>query len=152
MKNNNKNKVGRPQKITKEVLQKLKDAFKLGCTDRESCFYADICERTLYYYQEKYPDFLQEKELLKTRLSLKARMVIAQAIENNDINISRWYLERHDSDSAEKVRVEYSGSTESGSGTPIEDKQATEEYYKKLKENRIRRRLEKAKRDGEILG
>ncbi|MEK9207204.1 MAG: hypothetical protein AAB922_01900 [Patescibacteria group bacterium] len=152
MGNNNKNKVGRPQKITKEVLQKLKDAFKLGCTDRESCFYADICERTLYYYQEKYPDFLQEKELLKTRLTLKARMAIAQAIENNDINISKWYLERHDSDSAEKVRVEHSGSMESGSGTPTEDKEALAEFYKRLKENRSKRRLEKAKQDGEIPG
>jgi uncharacterized protein with von Willebrand factor type A (vWA) domain len=45
-----KNKVGRPTKMTKEVVRKLEHAFMLGCTDAEACCHADISHSTPYAY------------------------------------------------------------------------------------------------------
>lgn len=67
---------GRPPIITALVMQKLETAFSYGATDKEACFYADISERTLYNYQEKYPEFVERKEALKTNPILKAREAV----------------------------------------------------------------------------
>lgn len=90
--------MGRPTVITDEVLQKLEQAFSLDCTDDEACVYADISPRSLYYYQEANPDFLQRKKLLKQKLVLKARTVIANSLNSDDRDTAKWYLERKKKD------------------------------------------------------
>ena len=84
---------GRPPHITPEVLNKLQEAFAMGCTDIEACLFADIQSRILYKYQEKHPGFIQRKAELKQNPILKARTKVVTEIEN-DTNTAKWYLER----------------------------------------------------------
>lgn len=89
---------GRPTIMTLDVVNKLEQAFSMGCTDLEACLYADISKQTLYNYQEKHPEFVDRKEMLKQKLVLKARTVIAEALNKKDENTAKWYLERRRKD------------------------------------------------------
>lgn len=67
------------------VLQKLEEAFGWGCLDEEACLYADISPRALYDYQEKNPQFLQRKQLLKEKIILLSRSTLMLAVTDRDI-------------------------------------------------------------------
>ncbi|MFD2207205.1 hypothetical protein [Kiloniella antarctica] len=95
---------GRPKKITADVLRKLEDAFKIGCTDKEACLAADIGESTLYDYCKANEDFSERKELLKQSPVFKARKSVVDALEK-DPDLALKYLER-------KVKKEFSTRTE----------------------------------------
>lgn len=85
---------GRPTVMTSEVLQKLEHGFSCGLTDKEACCYAGICEATLYNYCSSNPEFLERKELLKEQPKIKAKLVIAKAIDEGSLKTAQWYLER----------------------------------------------------------
>ena len=85
---------GRPTVMTEPVLQKLEQAFSLDCSDEEACLHAGISPSTLYNYQNEHKEFLERKNLLKKTLVLKARTVIAEALNKNDRCTASWYLER----------------------------------------------------------
>lgn len=86
--------MARPRKITKAVIQMLEEGFHMGLTDREACSYAGIGASTLYDYCRENPQFSEQKELLKENVRAKAKINIYHAIEEGDIPISKWYLER----------------------------------------------------------
>lgn len=88
------NKVGRPTVMTKDVLEKLEMLFAKGLTDREACLIADIHPSTLYNYCNENPEFFERKELLKEKPKITAKLNVAESIENKDIDLSKWYLER----------------------------------------------------------
>ncbi len=94
-------KVGRPTVMTKKAIQKLEDAFMRGMTDREACIYANIATSTLYNYCNENPDFSERKETLKQNPTLKARLNVVEAIEQGNVGLSLWWLER-------KARDEFS--------------------------------------------
>lgn len=83
---------GRPTLMTEQVIAKLEQSFSLGCTDREACLVAGISMDTLYYYQNKNPDFCHRKELLKENPILKARTTVVNHLSDPDH--AEWYLER----------------------------------------------------------
>lgn len=85
---------GRPTMMKGDVLKKLEEAFAIGASDQEACFYANISHQTLYNYQEKHPEFVDRKNALKERPVLLARQKVIKAIENNDMQTTRWFLER----------------------------------------------------------
>lgn len=87
-------KTGRPTSMTPETINKLEQAFSLGCSDLEACLFANIGKTTLYNYQNEHPEFVERKEQLKESLVLKARNVIASALNHEDENTAKWYLER----------------------------------------------------------
>ena len=89
---------GRPTKLTPETLDKLRTAFLMGCSDVEACLFADISKTALYNYQQKNPEFVDKKEQWKEQLTLKARTVIANSLNNKDENTAKWYLERKKKD------------------------------------------------------
>ena len=89
--------VGRPTKMTPEALKKLEEAFAIGCSDLEACFYADISHQTLYTYQKSHPKFLERKRELKERPVLLARQKVVSEIEKDTKN-AQWYLEKKKSD------------------------------------------------------
>lgn len=107
-------KVGRPTVMTDEVVRKLEWAFSIGCSDAEACFFAGISKQTLYDYQEKNPEYVDRKALLKEKMVLKARTVIANALNNEDKDMARWFLER-------KRKQEFSTRVEStgADGEPL---------------------------------
>jgi hypothetical protein len=89
--------MARPTKITPIVVQKLEEAFALGCTDEEACIYADICKQTLYNFQEKNQGFLDRKELLKSKPVLQARQAVIKSFSSNP-NLAMRFLERKNTD------------------------------------------------------
>jgi hypothetical protein len=108
----NKNLIGRPTVMTPETINKLEQAFSLGCSDLEACFYAGIGKTALYEYQNEHPDFTERKAQLKEKLVLKARTVLAKALEQEDENTAKWYLER-------KKKEEFSTRVEQEQIAPI---------------------------------
>ena len=101
---------GRPTKMTQGTVKKLEEAFLRGLSDEEACLYAGISKPTLYDYCDKNSDFLDRKELLKQRVKTRAKLNISKAIEDGDIDISKWYLERRDKDFKTKQSVEHEGA------------------------------------------
>ena len=84
--------------MTKEVVGKLEYGFMKGLNDAECCLYANISRQALYDYCRKHPEFSDRKEVLKRQPSVKAKMNITEAIESGDVDLSKWYLERRNSD------------------------------------------------------
>jgi hypothetical protein len=103
---NTPNPVGRPTKMTTEILERLRQAFAIGCTDEEACAYARIGATTLYDYQRENPEFAQEKDELKRTPILKAKKTIVNSL--NDPKNAQWYLERKAKDEF-SVRQETTG-------------------------------------------
>ncbi len=122
--------MARPKKMTAEMVKKLEDGFLKGLSDREACLFAGISKQTLYNYQDKHPEFLDRKNLLKENLKMHAKINLAEKIENEkDINLSLWYLERKCKDEfSPKQEVEHSG----GINNPF-DGFTTEELRRLLK-------------------
>lgn len=81
--------MARPTIITPQIIEKLEQAFALGCTDLEACFYADISKTALYEYQEKHPEFTERKEELKMKPVLQARMTVMKGINGYEIKDKR---------------------------------------------------------------
>ena len=97
---------GRPSKMTDDTLQKLKHAFLMGCSDREACLFAGIVPTTLYNYQEANPEFVEQKETWKDNPVMKARNVLMDALDANDVFTAHKIIERKE---GTKVKQEVSG-------------------------------------------
>lgn len=112
-----KNKKGAGRKLfdgkdEKIVLQKLREAFSLGCTDEEACLFADISCTALYMYQRKNKKFLKQKELLKNNPILIARQSVVRGMES-DSDLALKFLERKKKDEfSPKLIVEDTGAEE----------------------------------------
>jgi len=87
-----KSHMGRPHVMTKPTISKLRLAFLVGCSEREACIFAGIHRLTLYRYQDKNPDFCDQKQAWQTYLVLQARFNIAEAIRAGDVQSSWRYL------------------------------------------------------------
>lgn len=92
-----KNKGGRPSVMTEVVIQKLEQAFAMGCTDLEACLYAEISKSTFYDYIKENPEFSDRKDILKEMPVLKARESVIRHMEQ-DGNLAMKYLERKKKD------------------------------------------------------
>lgn len=66
--------------MSDKMLRKLEEAFAWGCTDLEACFYAGISKTALYDYQNKYFEFTERKDALKSRPILAARRTVLDGI------------------------------------------------------------------------
>lgn len=119
---------GRPTKFDESTLQKLNEAFAIGASDKEACFYADVSPAALYNYQEKHPEFVERKEALKERPVLLARQTVLKSMES-DPATARWYLER-------KSRQEFATRTE------VEQSGELNLKLKDLEDNQLDARLE----------
>ena len=95
---------GRPTVMTDLTINKLEEAFLMGCSDLEACLFADISHQTLYNYQKENPDFVIRKEKLKENPILKARKSVINGLDN-DPELSLKFLER-------KKKAEFSLRTE----------------------------------------
>lgn len=84
-------------KDEKDVLSKLEEAFKIGCTDEEACFNADISVPALHRYEKANPSFRERKHRLKERPVFIARKSVISALEK-DGDLALKYLERKKKD------------------------------------------------------
>lgn len=77
-----KKKYGRPIVISRYVLSDLKMAFCVNSTDKEASSLAGISEKTLYNYQKKNSDFLQQKQQWEHEFIFKVEEQVCKAIKN----------------------------------------------------------------------
>ena len=82
------------QKQTPEVLGLLAQAFSIGSTIAEACFFAGIAESTYYEWIKVDPALSEKHKGLKERPVLKARQTVVSAMNNGDVATAKWYLER----------------------------------------------------------
>ncbi len=103
---------GRPAKITKDVLQKLEDAFSFCYTDKEACLYAGIAPATLYNYQVRNPKFVERKEALRLNPNLMAKKELVEGIKGS-IDQARWWAKNKIGDEfGEKTTINHQGRIE----------------------------------------
>lgn len=81
------------------VVTKLEEAFAIGCTDEEACFYAEISRSALFRYMEDNEEFRNRRNALKQKPILKARKTLYDDLDKPDS--AMWFLER-------KLRDEFS--------------------------------------------
>jgi hypothetical protein len=103
-----KKKRGRPTLFTNEVLQKIRYYSANDITPYQMAPLLGLGVSTIYGYLENHADFSEEIEALRESTKVKAKIVIVDAIQDGDVKVAQWYLER-------KARDEYS--------TKIEQKQ-----------------------------
>ena len=96
--------LGRPPSINSVVLAKLEQAYSLGCSDGEACLYAGINPATLYKYQQKHPDFIERKNLLKKKPVLLARKTVIKGMQK-DPNLAMKFLEKRKRDEFGSVQT-----------------------------------------------
>lgn len=113
-----KKKLGRPSVFTPEMISKLESAFMIGLSDRQACLYAGIGETTLTRYCSDNEDFRARKELLKQQPHILAKMAIHRALDEEDEQTAKWFLERRDEDFKTKTRQEIDHTTSDGSMSP----------------------------------
>lgn len=89
--------VGRPSKITEEILAILEDAFLEGHTDTEACLIANIDPSTFYRYCKENPDFSIRKEQLKDNQFVIARRTLMKGVKANP-ELALKFLERKKKD------------------------------------------------------
>jgi hypothetical protein len=119
-----------------ETLKKLEEAFAIGASDAEACFYADISHETLYTYQDKHPEFLERKNALKERPVLLARQTVVKSLESNP-ELAMKYLER-------KRRKEFAQRQEL---TGADGKDLTPQFTPEQAEQLLRLRAKRASND-----
>lgn len=78
-----KSNAGRPSVMTTIVIGKLEEAFLMGCSDSEACFYAEISKQALYDYQNKYPEFTDRKNNLKSNPVFLSRKIQLDALRDD---------------------------------------------------------------------
>ena len=89
-----KNKMGRPSKMTDEVVRKLEEAASVDASIEEMCFHADISKPTYYEWTKKNPHLLDRLNALRQRPVLRARLAMSKALDSNNLDAAKWYLER----------------------------------------------------------
>lgn len=99
------NKGGRPTVITDDVVRNLERSLQNGFTVRKACQLAKISPDTYYKHCEKKPAFSDRMDDAQRWAEEKARQNVVKAIDDGDIQSSRWYLER-------KVKNEFGTRTE----------------------------------------
>ena len=84
--------------FSSEHLYSLEHSLADGLSNREACFLADISEAWFYKVLKTRPDLVEKFEALKDSPKIKAKKNIKQKIDEGDVSISQWYLERRDPD------------------------------------------------------
>lgn len=91
---------GRPTVMTKEVLQKLEQAWNIGATDKIACASAGIAESTLYNYLVDHPEYVEIKEHCKSQIAIQALNNTAQAMQGKN-----WKGDPYSQDSNECSKI-----------------------------------------------
>ena len=98
-------KIGRPTVMTTEILDKLKQAYSIGCTDIEACLYVEIHTDTLYNYQKKHPEYIKLKAEYKQNPILLARTEVIKGLRKDSAHALK-VMERLSKDYKQKQEVE----------------------------------------------
>lgn len=105
-------KVGRPTKMTEDVLRKIEEVAALDGSVAEMAHYADIHPDTIYAKMAEDKDFSERIASLRERPILKARQTVVKSLDIPQH--AQWYLER-------KRKKEFTQRTEltAADGAPL---------------------------------
>ncbi len=141
--------MGRPSLMTPKTIDKLRQAFMMGCSDREACVYADIANQTLYNYQQEHPEFLEQKTTYKTNPLLKARKTIFDNL--GEVKTAQWYLERK-ANQEFNLQPSVVSATENEDNTLVNEDVVDENLINKLENLLIECKKEDTIRIGKRIG
>lgn len=99
------NQVGRPTKLTPSTLTKLTAAFASGFNIEQACRYANIAVKTYYEWLKRNPEFSEEMDRAQNTLGMQARKVVANAINQGDLQAAFRWLERRDPEFSAKAEI-----------------------------------------------
>ena len=103
----NKDWVGRPESITPEVVNKLKEILKNDWTVEEACLYAGISKVTYYAKLKRDEKFLNEMNQAKLYPYIKAKKTLIKSMESENEAVAQKgaieFLKRRDKRYADKV-------------------------------------------------
>ena len=138
------NSLNRKSRLEPDIVAKLRQAFAVGCTIDEACYYAEIDRATYYRWMNKYPQIKRYLDEMRHRLGLKSKENIAKIIESGDVSNSWRYLERtQPKDYAETQKVEHSGEIAMPTEGYPEDEELKREFRERYLQNIINREREK---------
>ena len=87
--------------------EKIEYGFSRGLNKSQVCVLAGISRPTLDKYLEEHPKFNEKIEVLRENVKMHARLNIAKkVIDDNDIEASRYILEKTDKEFAPKPKME----------------------------------------------
>ncbi len=92
------------------LVNKLRDAFMLGCNVTEACYYADISRQTLYKRLKDDPLLNDKIERWRSCINFKAKKLVSSAIDQGDVKTALDVLKHTSSDYQERKSVELTGS------------------------------------------
>lgn len=129
--------VGRPSKMTDEVVGKLKQAAALDASVEEMCFYAGIHKDTYYEWMRKNPQLSDEIEALRNKPILKARETVIGGLDK-DPHFALSYLERkRKNEFSTKSITEHQGQVAIGGPITEEQRKIAEKYEEELRDSFI---------------
>lgn len=86
--------MGRPTKMTEELVGKLEQGLAHGFSVAEACDYAEINRDTYYEWLKKSEGFSDRMNRAQTDLQRRAKINLSTAINKGDVELSKYYLER----------------------------------------------------------
>lgn len=107
--------------MTKDVIQKLEDAFVNAMSDEQACAYAEISKQTLYNYQTENPKFVDRKQMLKMRPDIKAKQTIVAHL-GDPTHAWKW-TERRDPDFKPVSKIEHTVEMTEGESITMSDEE-----------------------------
>lgn len=106
-------KVGAPEIDRGAVVQKLREAFLMGCTAVEACLFADV-SRSFYYdiLLKEQPELKDIFDDCRNNPKLLAKKNLYNALEMGDMEVSVLVLSRTDEEYKPKTKVTHDGKVE----------------------------------------
>lgn len=87
--------LGRPSKLTLETVTKLEHAFSIGCSVTEACFYAGISRNTYYRQVGESAELRDRFEGLQQRPALRARNTLFEALKHDSELAFKFLVRTH---------------------------------------------------------
>lgn len=134
--------VGRPTKLSDEVVRKLEEAATIRATIPELCYYAGISRDTYYRWMKENPELSDRLDDLRQNPLLRARRTIIGRLDT-DVNVAFRFLEKEKPEEyGEKIKIEHKHSEQIEGGqtdnTPLGNAQhklavLRDEYHEKAR-------------------
>lgn len=86
--------VGRPTKLTREMVKTITDAMGTGMNVEDTCLYAGIGKSTFYEWIAEFPEFADAIKTAEVKAKMRRILRIEQAARNGAWQADAWYLER----------------------------------------------------------
>ncbi len=125
--------------FSSKILRKLEDSFSYGLSNSQACLLAGISESLFYEVCRNNPELSERFRLLKNQPKITATKNIINKINDGDVRLSQWYLER-------KAREEY-GSDGMRKAADVKEKQETVDFVGEAKKRLTKYELDNWKDD-----